>query len=155
MTFIETSNIPSRFISDWTDERIGTLKTMWAAGHSARYIAGELGGVTRSAVIGKVHRLQLETRRVTVRSPNLNHNRPHKRVGFRSLFKAKPPIAPEILLGEPNPSPVYSVNDLTRTNCRWPYGDPGTAGFHFCGAHALNRRPYCGPHHQLAYQPKR
>ena len=41
----------------WTDERVETLKRMWAEGQSASQIAKELGGVTRNAVIGKVHRL--------------------------------------------------------------------------------------------------
>ncbi len=46
----------------WTDERVETLKTMWADGQSASQIAKELGGVTRNAVIGKVHRLGLSNR---------------------------------------------------------------------------------------------
>ncbi|WP_285293746.1 GcrA family cell cycle regulator [Aureimonas altamirensis] len=46
----------------WTDERIETLKRLWSEGHSASQIAGELGGVSRNAVIGKVHRLKLESR---------------------------------------------------------------------------------------------
>lgn len=46
----------------WTDERVETLKRMWADGQSASQIAKELGGVTRNAVIGKVHRLGLSNR---------------------------------------------------------------------------------------------
>ena len=46
----------------WTDERVETLKKMWAEGQSASQIAKELGGVTRNAVIGKVHRLGLSNR---------------------------------------------------------------------------------------------
>jgi GcrA cell cycle regulator len=46
----------------WTDERVETLKRMWAEGQSASQIAKELGGVTRNAVIGKVHRLGLSNR---------------------------------------------------------------------------------------------
>lgn len=46
----------------WTDERVETLKKMWADGQSASQIAKELGGVTRNAVIGKVHRLGLSNR---------------------------------------------------------------------------------------------
>jgi len=157
MTFIETSNVPAAFrapVTFWTDERIETLKTLWRAGHTASYIAGEFGGITRSAVIGKVHRLNLETRRITVRMPDLNHYRPHQRVRFRSI-KPKPAVEPERLLGEPTPRGVYSVADLAKNDCRWPYGDPSQPGFHFCGAEKLNGRSYCGPHHRLAYQPKR
>ncbi len=46
----------------WTDERVETLKSMWSGGQSASQIAKELGGVTRNAVIGKVHRLGLSNR---------------------------------------------------------------------------------------------
>jgi GcrA cell cycle regulator len=46
----------------WTDERIDLLKRLWGEGQSASQIAGQLGGVTRNAVIGKVHRLKLDSR---------------------------------------------------------------------------------------------
>ena len=46
----------------WTDDRVETLKKMWGEGQSASQIAKELGGVTRNAVIGKVHRLGLSNR---------------------------------------------------------------------------------------------
>ena len=46
----------------WTDERIATLKTMWEAGQTASQIAEALGGVSRNAVIGKAHRLELQAR---------------------------------------------------------------------------------------------
>ena len=46
----------------WTDERVEILKKMWGEGKSASQIAKELGGVTRNAVIGKVHRLGLSNR---------------------------------------------------------------------------------------------
>ena len=53
----------------WTDERVETLKTMWGEGKSASQIAKELGGVTRNAVIGKVHRLGLSNRSSTTAKP--------------------------------------------------------------------------------------
>ena len=57
----------------WTDERVETLKKMWAEGQSASQIAKELGGVTRNAVIGKVHRLGLSDRKST--RLNSSHSR--------------------------------------------------------------------------------
>ena len=53
---------PGKAVMSWTDERVETLKRMWAEGQSASSIAKELGGVTRNAVIGKVHRLGLSNR---------------------------------------------------------------------------------------------
>ncbi len=52
----------------WTDERVETLKTMWNEGKSASQIAKELGGVTRNAVIGKVHRLGLSNRTTSAKA---------------------------------------------------------------------------------------
>jgi GcrA cell cycle regulator len=49
----------------WTDDRVEILKKMWGEGQSASQIAKELGGVTRNAVIGKVHRLGLSNRTTT------------------------------------------------------------------------------------------
>ena len=52
----------------WTDDRVEILKTMWMEGKSASQIAKELGGVTRNAVIGKVHRLGLSNRATTTKA---------------------------------------------------------------------------------------
>lgn len=72
----------------WTDERVETLKRMWAEGQSASQIAKELGGVTRNAVIGKVHRLGLSNR-----------------VGGKDEDEAEAPAARP----EPAPQPVASA----------------------------------------------
>ena len=55
---------------NWTDERVALLAKLWAEGLSASQIARQLGGVTRNAVIGKVHRLKLSGRAKTTTSPN-------------------------------------------------------------------------------------
>ena len=52
----------------WTDDRVEILKKMWGEGKSASQIAKELGGVTRNAVIGKVHRLGLSNRATTAKA---------------------------------------------------------------------------------------
>jgi GcrA cell cycle regulator len=57
-----TTSPKAEIAMSWTDERVETLKKMWAEGQSASQIAKELGGVTRNAVIGKVHRLGLSNR---------------------------------------------------------------------------------------------
>ncbi len=60
----------------WTDERVDTLRRMWGEGQSASQIAKELGGVTRNAVIGKVHRLGLSNRSGTGGAPKPNGDTP-------------------------------------------------------------------------------
>ncbi|PWJ22494.1 GcrA family cell cycle regulator [Jannaschia seohaensis] len=77
----------------WTDERVETLKRMWGEGASASTIAKELGGVTRNAVIGKVHRLGLSNR---------NQNKEEE---APAAAAAAAPAAPEVVPPAPEPAP--------------------------------------------------
>ena len=81
----------------WTEERIDRLKAMWTKGATASQIAEELGGVSRNAVIGKAHRLGLESRPSPVKA------------GEEKKAKAAPaPKAPKTVAAKPAPSPVES-----------------------------------------------
>ncbi len=74
----------------WTDERVELLKKLWADGLSASQIAAELGGITRNAVIGKVHRLGLSGR---AKSPSSATPRPRKpRSGGHMLRVSRPAV---------------------------------------------------------------
>jgi len=151
----------------WTDERVETLKKLWADGHSASQIAAELGGITRNAVIGKVHRLGLSGR---AKSPSSAPARPRKprtashmlRVS-RSSMRGNTALAHAYELEiEPEAEPVdnviplgqrRSLLELTEDTCRWPIGDPGSSDFYFCGGPAITSLPYCAYHSRVAYQP--
>ncbi|MEO1200413.1 MAG: GcrA family cell cycle regulator [Pseudomonadota bacterium] len=153
----------------WTDERVELLKRLWAEGLSASQIAGQLGGVTRNAVIGKVHRLGLSGRAKSTRpvAPRQKRSRPATRPSGKRpsaptmgnvALKANPEteIAPE---PAPLPSVVVpmsrraSIMELNERTCRWPIGDPGTEDFHYCGCPSEPGSPYCDYHAQIAYQP--
>jgi len=151
----------------WTDERVETLKKLWAEGHSASQIAAELGGVTRNAVIGKVHRLGLAGR---AKSPSSAAPRPRKpraashmmRVP-RTSMRGNTALAHAYDLDiEPEPELIdnviplgqrRSLLELTEETCRWPIGDPGAPDFFFCGGPAITSLPYCAYHSRVAYQP--
>ncbi len=146
----------------WTDDRVEMLKKLWMDGLSASQIARQMGGVTRNAVIGKVHRLGLSGRatpaRVSTARVNLRtHAQPSTpsmpgRTRPREDFDIKDDIieAPIPIL---SPEERTSTLHLTEQTCKWPIGDPGTSGFHFCGAKAKSGSPYCAHHAQIAYQP--
>jgi GcrA cell cycle regulator len=144
----------------WTDERVELLKKLWQDGLSASQIAKQLGGVTRNAVIGKVHRLGLSGR-ATPSKP------------ARTVFKAPRPARPAAAapsaprrLAEPvsqqvQPTPVRYVDEtpgsatvltLGAHMCKWPIGDPSLDSFTFCGRRSSDG-PYCMEHSQVAYQP--
>ena len=130
----------------WTDERVELLKKLWQDGLSASQIAKQLGGVTRNAVIGKVHRLGLSGR-ATPSKP------------ARTTFKAPRRLAEPTMTSH---APVTRYVDeapgtatvltLGAHMCKWPIGDPSMDNFTFCGRRSGDG-PYCAEHSQVAYQP--
>jgi GcrA cell cycle regulator len=152
---------------NWTDERVELLKKLWADGLSASQIAAELGGITRNAVIGKVHRLGLSGR---AKSPASAAPRPRKtRAPAHMLRVTRPQVRGNTALAhayeyEPEPEPELTDNiipmgqrrtilELTEDTCRWPIGDPGASDFFFCGGNTISGLPYCAFHSRVAYQP--
>jgi GcrA cell cycle regulator len=152
----------------WTDERVELLKKLWAEGLSASQIAGRLGGVTRNAVIGKVHRLGLSGRATSSRSSSPRPRRTHVpraartpslMFGTRGNAALKPQFEMEL---DPAPAPLEelviplneraSIMTLKEQMCHWPIGDPGEPDFHFCGRKSLGQLPYCEHHARMAYQ---
>ena len=159
----------------WTDERVDLLKKLWSEGLSASQIAGELGGVTRNAVIGKVHRLGLSGR---AKAPQPVASRPKKpvtrpatssgsgeggpvSVGATALKAetqpaARPQAAPAPQLTSLSDEPLIpnaSVLQINEQTCKWPVGDPSSADFHFCARRSDVGIPYCAYHARIAYQP--
>lgn len=159
----------------WTDERVELLRKLWIDGLSASQIAAELGGVTRNAVIGKVHRLGLSGRTKTtrpsaprvrkVRRPSMPP-RPATRVIGNTALKLnviadtdfdedEMPVrvlAPveELYIPLEERATILQLNEHT---CKWPIGDPGQDDFYFCGRHSAHGFPYCEHHCRIAYQP--
>jgi GcrA cell cycle regulator len=149
----------------WTDERVELLKKLWSDGLSASQIAAELGGITRNAVIGKVHRLGLSGRAKSASSaaPRPRKARlPMMRIGRASIrgntalahaYEMEAEAAPELI---DNVIPIgqrRTILELTEQTCRWPVGDPGSTEFFFCGGNTLGGLPYCAYHSRVAYQP--
>ncbi|MFT5775058.1 GcrA family cell cycle regulator [Hyphomonas sp.] len=156
----------------WTDERVEVLKKLWAEGHSASQIAKQLGGVTRNAVIGKVHRLGLSGRA----TPSRPVKRPPR------LARPKPRVMPDGSVTMPTPAvttPIEQARPVERTAmiaplpplkladggaatiltlrdsmCKWPIGDPADPKFAFCGRKS-DCGPYCSEHAKVAFQPAR
>ncbi len=155
---------------NWTDERVELLKKLWGQGLSASQIAAELGGITRNAVIGKVHRLGLSGRAKTVSSTTPRPRKPrapsHPTTMFRVQGATALQASPSVDLDiepvvqrhvrpalEPISCERVTIMDLRESMCRWPLGDPGSSDFRFCGSRSNSGSSYCVYHAQLAYQP--
>ena len=148
--------------SSWSAERITVLRQLWLAGASASEIARSLGGVTRNAVIGKVHRLGLAGR-MTPSPPR--RARPPRGEGrpVRRIAAPKPPpppaapamrVAPRARAVVEAVARVFDTCALSARICRWPVGDPLQSGFGYCGDVVLGKGPYCDPHRRIACPPR-
>lgn len=138
---------------NWSDDRVEQLKNLWTEGLSASQIARALGGVTRNAVIGKVHRLGLAGRA----SPSTRIERPRvpstpKVPTIRTQAVAVAVVEEDPLTFEDGShATVLTISDRM---CRWPIGDPAATEFHFCGRSPKSGSPYCEAHARKAYQPQ-
>ena len=143
----------------WTDERVEAVKKLWAEGLSASEIAAKIRYTTRNAVIGKVHRLGLAGRKVTVRRPaNDRWNTEDRRMERGDKpFKQSIRVVKQNWREEPLPAvPVSDVAkvafaDLEAHHCRWPIGDPKQKDFGYCGCQKVEGLPYCNAHARRAY----
>jgi GcrA cell cycle regulator len=160
---------------DWTDQRVALVARRWAEGASAETIAQELGpGVSRSAVLGKIHRLKLpqpklKLRREPERERSRRRPRSAAKVGRSPRASALAIAFAALGLGpfhgqfEESAAPAdankafgipRALLELSACTCRWPIGDPENADFMFCGATPLKGRPYCRAHCLIAYRPE-
>jgi GcrA cell cycle regulator len=145
----------------WTKERITTLERLWAQGQPAGTIAKALGGISRSAVLGKIFRLRLgdapksasKLATKTQRGAKAPKQAPHKpQAKDRGPARRR---GMEVATAAPARAPRRkSLFELTNQCCRWPHGSPGTRNFFFCGAPGADVEsgvPYCATHMKRAY----
>tara|TARA_Y200000002_G_scaffold240376_1_gene198596 strand:- start:59 stop:553 length:495 start_codon:yes stop_codon:yes gene_type:complete len=139
----------------WTEEKVAKLKELWGSGKTASQIAEIIGGVSRNAVIGKSHRMNLsakiKTRKATSNKDFENSNQEKyikNRGGRKSKFKS--------LIIEKNfePENPKQLEELDENSCKWPIGHPDEKSFYFCGRSSLKDFSYCKLHLLYAYQPK-
>lgn len=145
-------------MTSWSEPRVTTLSKLWLDGLSASQIAKQLGGVTRNAVIGKVHRLGLGGRGAPSapgRATRVSASRPTRprRAPVRAAPRAPQPVR---MAEAPPPAPEGPglITDMARLGahaCKWPIGDPKSPAFSFCGRHADGR--YCVAHEAQGVRP--
>ena len=139
----------------WNDEKVSKLKELWGKGNTASQIAEIIGGISRNAVIGKAHRLNLSAK-IKTRAANIgnritsnNQNNLDKlKRGRKSKFKSL------IIEKDFEPENPKQLEELDENSCKWPIGHPDEKTFYFCGRTSLKDFSYCKLHLLYAYQPK-
>ena len=140
----------------WNEEKIQKLKELWGKGSTASQIAEIIGGISRNAVIGKAHRLQLSSK-IKARSTPINQknnkgledqNNSKIKRGRKSKFKSL------VIEKDFEPENPKKLEELDDNSCKWPIGHPEEKSFYFCGRSSLKDFSYCKLHLLYAYQPK-
>ena len=139
----------------WTEDKVNKLKELWGKGNTASQIAEIIGGLSRNAIIGKAHRLNLSAK-IKTRSATSNKNfeksfdnikikqRKSRTSRFKSLLIEK----------DFEPEQPKQLEELDENSCKWPIGHPDEKDFYFCGRSSLKDFSYCKLHLLYAYQPK-
>ena len=139
----------------WNEEKVGKLKELWGKGSTASQIAEIIGGISRNAVIGKAHRLNLSSKIKTRNASssqnfdnNSEENSSKQRRGKKSKFQSL------IIEKDFEPENPKKLEELDESSCKWPIGHPEEQSFYFCGRSSLKDFSYCKLHLLYAYQPK-
>tara|TARA_B100000575_G_scaffold73502_1_gene57175 strand:- start:1275 stop:1790 length:516 start_codon:yes stop_codon:yes gene_type:complete len=145
----------------WTEDKVNKLKELWGKGQTASQIAEIIGGISRNAVIGKAHRLNLSAKiktRSTVNNSNSSSstNNNIQRRGRKSKF-----VLNKDMLDQLGPAKLLELEELTEKTCKYMMhedqnkeGHPDVPGSYFCGRDTVDKYSYCLYHMGLVWQPK-
>ena len=141
----------------WDETKVAKLKELWGKGNTASQIAEIIGGISRNAVIGKAHRLNLSYK-IKARTSSSNQNFQNtnnirednlkEKRGRKSRFQSL------IIEKDFEPENPKKLEELDESSCKWPIGHPEEESFYFCGRSSLKDFSYCKLHLLYAYQPK-
>ena len=139
----------------WNEEKVNKLKELWGKGNTASQIAGIIGGISRNAVIGKAHRLNLSSKLKTKNAssnPKLGNNSDENNLKEKRERKSK--FKSLIIEKDFEPENPKKLEELDESSCKWPVGHPEEEAFYFCGRSSLKDFSYCKLHLLYAYQAK-
>ena len=139
----------------WDEKKVNKLKELWGKGNTASQIAEIIGGLSRNAVIGKAHRLNLSSKiktRNTSSGQNFDSSSQENNIKQSQGRKSK--IKSLLIEKDFEPENPKKLEELDESSCKWPVGHPEEKSFYFCGRSSLKDFSYCKLHLLYAYQPK-
>ena len=140
-------------LMSWTQEKVNKLKELWGKGSTASQIAEIIGGVSRNAVIGKAHRLNLSAKIKTKIANNFSNNRPIINSNKRNL-RGKKQFKSLLLDKDFEPAKNLQLEELSEETCKYMEGHPNEKDASFCGRKSVEKFSYCPLHLMIVFQPK-
>ena len=138
----------------WTEEKVNKLKEMWGKGQTASQIAEIIGGVSRNAVIGKAHRLNLSSK-IKTKSSNVNKKNYSNHNNTQIQFKGKRSKFKSLLLDKNfEAAKNLTLEELSEDTCKYMEGNPNEKDASFCGRKNVEKFSYCPLHLMVVFQPK-
>ena len=138
----------------WTQEKVNKLKELWGKGSTASQIAEIIGGVSRNAVIGKAHRLNL-SQKIKTRSSILQAKTITKQNLGDTKFKGRRSKFKSLILDKNfEPAKNLTLEELTEDTCKYMEGNPNEREARFCGRKNVEKFSYCPLHLMIVFQPK-
>ena len=138
----------------WTQEKVNKLKELWGKGSTASQIAEIIGGVSRNAVIGKAHRLNL-SQKIKTRSSIQQDKTLTKQNLTETKFKGRRSKFKSLILDKNfEPAKNLTLEELTEDTCKYMEGNPNEKEARFCGRKNVEKFSYCPLHLMIVFQPK-
>ena len=141
-------------LMSWTQEKVNKLKELWGKGSTASQIAEIIGGVSRNAVIGKAHRLNL-SQKIKTRSSIQQAKTLTKQNLTETKFKGRRSKFKSLILDKNfEPAKNLTLEELTEDTCKYMEGNPNEKEARFCGRKNVEKFSYCPLHLMIVFQPK-
>ena len=139
----------------WTEEKVNKLKELWGKGQTASQIAEIIGGISRNAVIGKAHRLNLSAKiKARLSSPSKNNNK-LKGNNINNKIRGRINKFRSLLLDSDfEPAKNLQLEELNENTCKYMEGNPDEKDSSFCGRKTVEKFSYCPHHLMIVFQPK-